>query len=356
MREILTHPSAFTPVTFCYCALKILLISYAFSPSVGGIESASEVLAAEFVQAGHHVILVTKTSGSDGKKRNFEVVRKPGIAKLFSCYRWADIIFQNNLSLRLLWPLGVIRKVCFVTTQTWLSGAPDLSNRNSRIKHAVLKRCKNIAISKAVEQHLGLPSVVLGNPYDASNFRKLAHVKRSGMLLFVGRLVSDKGLDLLLEAILRLRAADLRPHLTVVGEGPERGKCEAFVACHGLKEQVAFAGEKRGNDLAELMNAHHFLVVPSRWAEPFGIVALEAIACGCVVVGSKDGGLKEAIGPCGITFQNGSIDSLAESLRLALTQTDAKDTWTRAADVHLQQFKSSAVAARYLQLFATALK
>ena len=83
-------------------------------------------------------------------------------------------------------------------------------------------------------------------------------------------------------------------------------------------------------------------------------MAIESIACGCVVVGSEAGGLKEAIGPCGMSFKNGSVDDLTEVLRLALTQPDLTATWTREAEAHLSRFQAPEIAAKYLALFAQA--
>ena len=92
------------------------------------------------------------------------------------------------------------------------------------------------------------------------------------------------------------------------------------------------------------------MVIPSRWAEPFGVVALEGIACGCVVVGSEAGGLKEAIGPCGITFANGSERALADALKRILLDQALEDSFRRAAPEHLAKFNAHEIAQEYLRL------
>ena len=101
----------------------------------------------------------------------------------------------------------------------------------------------------------------------------------------------------------------------------------------------------------EVFNAHEILVIPSLWAEPFGVVALEGIACGCVVLGTKDGGLKEAIGSCGIVCDNNSVDALTESLRILLTQPNVRETLRAHAKSQLRNFCASSVASEYLNLF-----
>jgi glycogen synthase len=111
-----------------------------------------------------------------------------------------------------------------------------------------------------------------------------------------------------------------------------------------LEDRVEFAGVKRGEELALLLNQHRVMVVPSRWEEPYGIVALEGLACGCLVVGSERGGLKDAIGPGGLTFPNGDVAVLAEILEKSLTT--ARDEAAVAA--HLQGQSPTAVAEAYL--------
>jgi glycogen synthase len=60
------------------------------------------------------------------------------------------------------------------------------------------------------------------------------------------------------------------------------------------------------------------MAVPSRWAEPFGSVALEGIACGCVVVGTHRKGLPEAIGPAGVTVASLDSAAMAQALKFLL--------------------------------------
>jgi glycosyltransferase involved in cell wall biosynthesis len=284
------------------------------------------------------------------------VIRRPGIRELWSLYQWTEVVFQNNLSTRLLWPNLSLAKPCIVTTQTWLSGASDLKTRSSRLKRAILRRCCNVAISDAVAYHIGHPSVILGNPYDSDTFRRIPEVERNRELLFVGRLVSDKGLDLLLHAMRRLLDSGCSPALTVVGDGPDRATNESLVQELKLGECVKFAGFVRGIELARLMNAHHVLVIPSRWAEPFGIVALEGIACGCVIVGSNAGGLREAIGPCGWTVPNGDVSALAETLHHVLANAKDGEEMRSKSEAHLEKYKLATVSASYLALFREALR
>jgi glycosyltransferase involved in cell wall biosynthesis len=117
-----------------------------------------------------------------------------------------------------------------------------------------------------------------------------------------------------------------------------------------LDRQVTFVGRKSGAALAQILNRHQILAVPSRWAEPFGVVALEGIACGCVIVGSQDGGLKEAIGPCGVTFENGNAVALAAQLKYLLQDNQLRQDLRQRAPEHLARFQSDSVADAYLRV------
>ena len=97
------------------------------------------------------------------------------------------------------------------------------------------------------------------------------------------------------------------------------------------------------------------MVVPSLWDEPFGIVALEGIACGCVVVGSSGGGLKDAIGECGVTFPNGDVAALTEALANLLTNPEQLDSYRQKAQSHLARHQPTEVAKAYLKVFEEAV-
>jgi glycogen synthase len=337
--------------------LKILFSSYLFDPSVGGVESVSKILAKKFATAGNEVHLITESPGEPPiGADDYQVTRRPTLAKLFSLLRWCDLLFQNNISLRSLIPGLLLQKSTLVVHQTWLTSPRGEMTWNNRIKRALLSRVANVAISKAVADTISGHSFVIGNPYDDSVFQLMPDVARGRGVVFVGRLVSDKGADLLLQALKLLHDNNLFPDLTIVGSGPEEKDLRRLVGQLGLGRQVEFAGKKSGAELAEILNRHSVLVVPSRWAEPFGVVALEAIACGCVVIGSENGGLKEAIGPCGVTFANGNICALADQLERLLSNSKTQGDLRQHAPEHLAKFKPEAIAAAYLRIMRKLLQ
>ncbi len=236
--------------------MKILFSSYAFRPSVGGIETVSEILAEEFVAAGHEVELITETPGDVFGETHYRVNRCPSVKSLVTLLQSYDLFFQNNISLRSLLPALLLRKRSIVVHQTWIRNMRGKIGWNGRLKRMLLGRVTNVAISDAIAQDIGVKSVVIPNPYRDELFRVVPNGGRDKTLIFVGRLVSDKGVDLLLRALAHLRREGLKPDLTIVGTGPEREKLSALVGQFNLQDQVCFAGKKTGEELVRLLNRH----------------------------------------------------------------------------------------------------
>jgi glycosyltransferase involved in cell wall biosynthesis len=91
------------------------------------------------------------------------------------------------------------------------------------------------------------------------------------------------------------------------------------------------------------------MVIPSRWTEPFGLVALEGIACGLVAIGSSNGGLPDAIGPCGEIFHTGDSRALAECLERLLRKPECLEKYRAPAKDHLERHSRRGVAEAYLE-------
>src|SRR5207248_7824096 len=250
-------------------AMKILLSSYAYAPGIGGIETVSGLLAREFVAAGHELVLITETPGN-ASSNSFEVLRQPSLWRLWNLLRWCDIVFQNNISLRHLIPALLARKPILAVHQTWMRNVSGAIGWNDRLKRALLSRMKNVAVSKAIAADMGTIAEIVGNPYDDNIFKILPTFTRDRGLIFVGRLVSDKALDILSRAIGILKQRNLVSDLTIFGRGTEQANLVALVHELGLEQAVTFVGEKVSAELARLMNQHAIIVIPSRWAEPFG--------------------------------------------------------------------------------------
>jgi len=330
--------------------LKILLCSICFHPSVGGIEVTSEILADEFTRMGSEVTLVTDTPSVSPDDYAFPVVRQPDKKRLLELGKQSDVIFQNNISLKTLIPLLRAGKPVVVTTQTWLTRTNGSVSWQDRLKKLVLRLVHNVAISEPIAKTLPKPSTIIHNPFQMRLFYPHHDEPKKRDIVFVGRLVSDKGCDLILKALAILKNDRLTPSFTVIGDGPERATLEAMTAELGLSGQVRFLGNLRESRALE-MARHAIMVVPSIWAEPFGIVALEGIATGCAMIVSERGGLPEAVGKCGLLFPNGDVPALAAALRMLLTDNLKRQELVSEGEEHLKGFSPPYIAERYMEVF-----
>jgi glycogen(starch) synthase len=334
--------------------LRILLSSYHFAPSVGGLETASAILADQYSRLGAVVTVVTSSAGSHSCAA-YEIVRCPSLKQLCKLAGEVDAVHSDNLSIRTIAPLLLTCKPVVITHHTWCMRTNGQKGWEDHVKLALFSaRCRNVAISKAVADRLPMKSTIIGEPFDPAEFLASPGASREKDIVFLGRLVRDKGCDLLLRALAILREEGVRPSLSVIGDGPEMATLRQLAAELVLSDQVTFRGTisvGRGEEIAR----HKILVVPSRWEEPFGIVALEGISAGCAVLASQSGGLPEAVGSCGKLFPNGDVVALASGLKNLLSNSSTRDELLTHRSEHLEKFRPENVAKRYLEVFASGL-
>jgi len=128
-------------------------------------------------------------------------------------------------------------------------------------------------------------------------------------------------------------------------------KLKTMVRKLGLAGGVCFTGALPSERIAEELNRHRFLVVPSLWEEPFGIVALEGLACSCMPIVSRRGGLPEAIGPHGYTFENGDATDLARVLAHVLAHPEQARARLEGVEHHLARHTARRVAEGHVRVF-----
>ena len=123
--------------------------------------------------------------------------------------------------------------------------------------------------------------------------------------LAMGRLVWEKGFDTAIEAFSRICSEYPTARLTLAGGGEAQPKLERLVAAKRLKDRVDFLGWQDPNEICALINRHSAVIVPSRWQEPFGLVALQAAQMGRPACVARTGGLPEIVreGETGLLFE-----------------------------------------------------
>jgi glycosyltransferase involved in cell wall biosynthesis len=223
-----------------------------------------------------------------------------------------------------------------------------------------------IAVSESVAQKLSLATcVVIPNGVDsawpvfdatekrrarAEVFSRLGQDDPGGLLaVFVGRLVENKGLEPFLQAnrsLLRGEHGNLQ--LLIAGDGPCRSALQASVRGQSLGG-VSLVGQIEPEKIAAFYGASDLCIIPSK-REPFGIVALEAMASGSVPVVAQTGGLAEVVKDGFNGYHLGRDLALAPVLE-RYQQRDAEAMARACATTARQRFSWQSVADRTLQLY-----
>lgn len=325
--------------------MHILLESRPFYPSVGGMETVARQLTEAWHDQGHTVKVVTQTPLGDAEPLDtLNVIRQPLLATWWQLLQDADIFVQSGISLKSL-PLGLLSgtPVVFIHHNMLPIGSGTVGIRN-QLKRWAAHLSPNIAVSSAVAEDLpSSRTTVIHNPFEPY-FTSTESPADPHHLLFVGRLVSVKGADVALHALSHLDASYT---LTICGDGPERSELERLATTLGFGDRVTFEGWVDHDELRAHAQRANIQLVPSRY-EPFGIVALEAIAAGCAVVASDTGGLSEAVGPCGILVPPYDPAALAQGIEKAVS---TREELLASRDEHLARFDIDVIAEQYMEVF-----
>lgn len=328
--------------------MKILVYSSVFYPAIGGIENHTLFLVREFVKAGHQVKVVTEQIQDPSKPlENIEVVHASNKWRQLQLFFWSDLVYMPNITLKGVWLF------VFNPFKKWVISHNDFhlmyfNDLKTKFKNFLIKRADgNIAVSNSVAKFLKIPSKVIYNCYNDELFKLYPDEKREFDFVFVGRLVSQKGCELLIDA-----CADLQGPFTlnIIGDGFEMEKLQSKVKAMNLQNSVHFLGFKQNEELARHLNKHKTMIVPSLDVEGFGIVALEGMACGCHMIVSNAGGLEEAVGNHGDVFPMGDKQALKKLLQKRLEQNSI-DTMNADKSAYLADHSRSAVASKYLDYF-----
>lgn len=192
-----------------------------------------------------------------------------------------------------------------------------------------------IAISKYVKKTLEFLRIkndsvkILYNGIDTMRLSNSSN-KRSSIskrLTFVGRLVKQKGLDILLNSLLHI---DNPFELTIVGDGPEKSNLQKMVRNLKLEKKVKFVGPL--NNVEDVLIETDLFVHPARCEEGLGIAILEAMSCGVPCVAFEKGGIPEIIkdGVNGFLVKNVDPISLKGKIIEAITIMDKNpDKWQK---------------------------
>ena len=214
-----------------------------------------------------------------------------------------------------------------------------------------------VAVSEAVRRRLeaeGIESTdVIGNgvpvrgPADAA-------LAVDPLVAFAGRLVPEKGADILLAAFARVAAEVPRAKLLIAGDGPQRRQLEALAAELGVSTAVEMLGHVPREEIERRFSTAWVQAVPGRWEEPFGLVTAEAMMRATAVVASDVGATGEMVrdGASGLLVAPGDVAALAIALTTLLRDPERARRMGRVGrETALQRFTDATCAERFEGLY-----
>jgi glycogen(starch) synthase len=182
---------------------------------------------------------------------------------------------------------------------------------------------------------------------DLQRLRSEFAAPKERLVLLIGRLVYEKGFQLALEAMPRLIDSVPGTRFLVAGSGTHERELRRQADDLGLMEHGTFLGWIGDDVLHSLYRIADVCVVPSIY-EPFGLVALEAMASDCPCIVADTGGLREVVPneDVGLRFRNRDPESLGETVKRVLTDSELRERLVAEASEHLRGFDWSEVAPR----------
>lgn len=324
--------------------MKILFWTELFLPHIGGIEVFGAQLIKALFKLGNKVDVVASHSGAHLP----DVTETQGIR--IHRFHFQKALFQRNIKeikqitekiVRLkknfepdLIHINTIQPSLFFfyhTRTRYLS--PSLitlhqplvnsTGKNSLVYHTLssadwITAVSNNLLSKVrcYAPDIEFKSSVIHNSLECPQREPSPVSFKNPAILCIGRLIKDKGFDLAIEALKKVNKHSPGVKLVISGDGPERKNLEKKAFQMGLLDAVHFTGWIDPNKVPDVMNKASIVVVPSRWEEPFGLVALQAAQMQRPVVASKTGGLPEIVTDkkTGLLFERENVNDLAEKI------------------------------------------
>ena len=259
----------------------------------------------------------------------------------------------------------LIKRFCSRSLRVMVtSHGADLFSLNNaflnRLKAQVFARADCVTVVSRVmrefcQKDLGVRRVihVRSMGIDCKNIflDRVDHAERSGFI-FAGRLVEKKGVSYLLQAFARLVKERPSEKLLVIGDGIEKRTLMQLSLSLGLEENVTFRGAVETEELADLLNQTAVAVVPSV-QEGFGLVAAEALACGCVTLVSDLPAIQDVHDDAFLQFRQADVESLYQALVRVLNEpAEARRRSRLLQQKVIQRLDWSQVADEYKNLMA----
>lgn len=398
--------------------MKVCIFTETYYPEVGGGETQSQLLAEGLIASGHSVILLTRRSGGELKKQErygeLEIYRLPpagvgqlkkwglilsGLPMLISLRNHYDLIFVSGyriVGLAAVLAGKLLRKPVILkadsqgemTGDFFESGLKKFGFSHKsltfrlflKFRNAILKKAEAFsAISAEIASEWtssGIPQNkvrLIPNSVDTTRFTPVDSAQKSLLrqklglphsaiiAIYTGRLVSYKGLPLLLEVWKEISCKHENSLLLLAGTGGlDIHNCEAelheYVKTNGLENVVRFLGAVR--NVPEYLQAADLFVFPTE-NDAFPSSIVEAMACALPVITTPVGAIKTIVRDreTGLMIQPGNHQQLFEALDVMLSDMELVSRLGQAAwQTARKQYSAESVTRKYLSLFIRSLK
>lgn len=377
--------------------MNIILSASSYKPNIGGVEEAVCNLANQYQKLGHKVTVVTNKWPEELPEKEviegIEIYRFrfylpslsiSSIAKFLRNYRSEKakfINFLNNATPDIMHIQCVssngfyalmAKKALNIPLITTLQGETlmddyDIYNKSIIMRWILRQLMKKSDWVTANSSYIlddalanyggsGSKSSVVFNGIDLDEFNKGRTYSHKRPYIFAtGRLVYKKGFDLLIKAFKKICNQYKDIDLLISGRGEYQAKLQAIIKDLGLQERVHLLGPANRELNVSLFKGCEFFVMPSR-LEPFGIVALEAMAAGKPVIVTTNGGTKEFVTEdFGILVNPEDTEKLAGALKKLLSDKANREKMGKKAKEEVKDFDWSNIANEYMDIYSEVL-
>jgi len=341
--------------------MKVLYWTETFWPNIGGVEVLSAQLIPALQERNYEFAVITSHNDNNhpdesnyngipvyrfhfrtilekrDSKQIVSVLRKvakikqnfkPDLIHINTCY--SSIFFHQHTTSA--WPSATLVAIhempaYAVGSDTILGRVLQNANWVVAVSGAMLNSVRRI-FPEVIPR-----SSVIYNGLDMPVFKPRPLSFDTPRLLCLGRVVFDKGFDLALNAFASIIVRFPKARLIISGDGPARRDLERQAETLGVKDAVEFTGWISPDKVSDLINAATVIVVPSRWAEPFCLVAVQAAQMSRPTVATRVGGLPEVVlhHETGLLVEKEDSDQLAEAIVFLLEHPDMAEQMALAA-------------------------
>ncbi len=387
--------------------MKVLIYTHAFMPSNGGVETYVKLLAEGLCKLKDEedpdieVTVVTQTPAGkmNDSSMPYQIVRRPSGLALARLVRDADVIHAAGPAFAPLVLGRLFRKPVVVEHSGYQSICPNgmllfgsqrtlcsgyfmarqyrkcvrcnasewgwsRSVRNLLLTFPRRWLCSRAARNIGPSRHIasrsalpntqvvfhGVPSLPVLPPTERNESEPVSFA-------YVGRLVIEKGIPVLLHASHQLTQRGFDFHVRILGDGPERQNLENLSTRLGLQDRVEFLGSVPLERVSEALGRADAIVMPSVWEDVAPLVAIEQMMRGKLMIASAIGGLGEEVAGVGLTFPAGDAAALANCMMRVLERPQTAIELGKAARTRaLELFNRDRMVQGHISVYRQAMQ